>query len=112
MQHCHDNAVRNIVFISGDVHFPFAASYDPFGQGEALCYEVGATPFSALCLPPPESGPDETLNPTLLFVDGQFASELTNFGVAEMAEDGVLTMSLRDRKGDILWTSGAMAPKS
>ena len=46
-----EHPIKNVIFISGDTHFPFSISYDPFKKGTPLVYEVGATPLQALCLP-------------------------------------------------------------
>ena len=34
----HEASVANVVFISGDVHFPFCISYDPFKTGRPLVH--------------------------------------------------------------------------
>merc|ERR1712232_194935 len=80
LEHIRDRTISNVIFISGDVHFPFAISYDPFQSGSPLFHEFGCTPFSALCLPPPENGGDKSFNPTILFAEGKFAGNLMNFG--------------------------------
>jgi len=103
LQHISDTAIRNVVFISGDVHFPFAISYDPFDQGHPLVYEFGATPFCALCLPPPENGGDRSLNPTVLFTKGHFAADLMNFGHITVDDEAVLNFWIRDCKGQSLY---------
>jgi hypothetical protein len=62
---------------------------DPFRQGKPLVYEIGATPFHALCLPPPEGGPrDLSFNPTALFAAGTSAGDLVNFGHVVRKETG------------------------
>jgi alkaline phosphatase D len=95
-----EQQIANVIFISGDVHFPFCISYDPFEQGKPLFYEIGSTPFHALCLPPPEKGPDKSFNPTTLFVDGKFADQsFLNFGHVKIDEDANFTFNLRDVKG-------------
>lgn len=103
-EHIRDKSVENVVFLSGDVHFPFALSYDPFHSGGPLFHEVAATPFHALCLPPPESGPDNTFNPTVLYQEGSFGSKNFNFGQVNIASDGRFTFHIRDREGVSLFT--------
>ncbi len=67
LEHVRDAPISNVVWVSGDVHFPFCVAYDPFGSGSPLCYEIGATPIHALCLPPPAPGRQDTsLRPTVL----------------------------------------------
>eukprot|EP00163_Fabomonas_tropica_P026530 TRINITY_DN490_c0_g5_i1.p1 TRINITY_DN490_c0_g5~~TRINITY_DN490_c0_g5_i1.p1 ORF type:complete len:639 (-),score=175.58 TRINITY_DN490_c0_g5_i1:190-2106(-) len=89
--------VTNCIFLSADVHFPWAASYDPFQDGKPLFHEFGSTPLSALCLPP--SKPSATLNPTILYAEGAFNGDLRNFAHLTIAEDGLLTFRLLDEKG-------------
>lgn len=93
-----DEGIRNVVFISGDVHFPFALSYDPFQQGKPLVHEIGATPLHALCLPSPPNGPGDTsLHPTTLYTgSGSFGSADQNFGRCAIAIDGVATFTLHE----------------
>ena len=83
---------------------PLAHRYDPFRDGAPLVHEIGATPLHALCLPPPERGPDLSLNPTSLYKAGTFGGDLCNFGHAAVSDGGELTMSLRDRKGAVLYS--------
>jgi len=87
--------VKNILFITGDVHFPYLISYDPFSKGTPFCYEAGATPFSAIPLPP--STPDDTLNPTVIWSEGEFAKGPMNFGYIQVNTDGSLKVKfIRD----------------
>ncbi|CAB9522626.1 PhoD-like phosphatase [Seminavis robusta] len=98
------NQIHNVMFISGDVHFPFAISYDPFEQGTPLFYEIGSTPFHALCLPVPEKGPDKSFNPTTLYADGKFADQsFLNFGQVKIDETGELEFHLRNVHGDSMY---------
>lgn len=101
--HLRVEKIANIVFLSGDVHFPFAISYDPFHSGKPLFYEIGATPFHALCLPPPENGPDDTFNPTVLFAQGSFGGKDFNFGQVSIADDGEFSFHIRDRHGSSIY---------
>lgn len=104
LEHISKNAMKNVVFISGDVHFPFAISYDPFNEGRPLVYEFGATPFCALCLPPPcAERTDGSLNPTVLFTKGAFAADLMNFGHITVDDEALLNFWIRDHKGESLY---------
>ena len=106
-----DRSITGIIFISGDVHFPFAIAYDPFKTGTPLFYEIGCTPFHALCLPPPEGGPrDLTFNPTTLFQAGTFASDLLNFGHIVISDEAKFTLNIRDVNGESLYCLELPAP--
>ena len=99
-----DNNIHNVIFLSGDVHFPFCISYDPFEDGAPLVYEIGATPFHALCLPPPERGPDPSFHPDVLFCAGKFADQsFLNFGHVVIDESGKFTFNIRDKKGKSMY---------
>jgi alkaline phosphatase D len=93
----HNEGVKNVVFLAGDVHFPYAISYDPFRTGNPLFYEFGASPFHSLCLSPPEEGPDDAFNPTVLFAQGSFGSKSFNFGQVRVSENGNFSFNIRDR---------------
>jgi len=95
-QRIRNTGVRNILFITGDVHFPYLISYDPFTMGTPFCYEAGATPFSAIPLPP--SKPVDTLNPTVLWCEGEFLKGPMNFGYVEVYPDG--TLKIKFVRGD------------
>lgn len=90
--------IDNVIFITGDTHWPFALSYDPDRDGAANFYEFGASPMSALTLPPVEK-PDPTFNPTVLYAEGEFAGTLFNFGHVSIDEDGQLTFRILDWEG-------------
>ena len=92
------HGVDNVVFLTGDTHWPFALSYDPDRNGEANFYEFGSSPISALTLPPVEK-PDPTFNPTVLYAEGEFAGSLFNFGHIGIDEAGDLTFRVLDQTG-------------
>ena len=97
----HSEKIKNVIFLSGDVHFPFAISYDPYETGEPLIYEIGSTPFHALCLPPPEKGPDKSFIPTTLYAEGKFADQSNlNFGHVLIDDDANFTFHIRDVNGE------------
>ena len=92
------NNIENVVFITGDTHWPFALSYDPDRNGEANFYEFGSSPISAITLPPVETL-DPTFNPTVLYAEGEFAGTLFNFGHISVAKNGDLTFRVIDKEG-------------
>jgi alkaline phosphatase D len=107
----HNEGIRNVIFLSGDVHFPFAISYDPFERGEPLFYEIGSTPLHALCLPPPEKGPDHSFNPTTLYAEGKFADQSNlNFGQVQIDDHGNFQFNIRDVHGKSMYEL-KLAPK-
>lgn len=90
--------IDNVVFLTGDTHWPFAISYDPDRDGEPNFYEFASSPLSAIVLPPAPNL-DPTLNPTVLYAEGEFQGDLFNFGQISVAEDGALTFNVIDRAG-------------
>lgn len=91
-------AIENVVFLSGDTHWPFALSYDPDRDGEPNFYELSSSPMSAIVLPPPAQI-DPTFNPTVLYAEGEFQGSLFNFGQITIADNGDLTFRILDREG-------------
>ena len=104
LDHIREKEITNVIFLSGDVHFPFAISYDPFHSGKPLFHEFGCTPFSALCLPPPVRGADESFNPTILFAQGEFAGDFMNFGHIRIDDEGRLHFEICKTNGDAIFT--------
>ncbi len=93
------NDVENVVFLTGDTHWPYAVSFDPDGNGEANVYEFSNSPLSAIPLAP--GNPDLTFNPTVLYAEGEFQGGLFNFGEIDVAEDGALTYRTLDIDGAV-----------
>lgn len=91
--------IENVVFLTGDTHWPFALSYDPDRDGAPNFYEFGASPLSAIVLPPVEK-PDPTFNPTVLYAEGEFQGTLFNFGHIQVDDEGNLTFRVVDREGE------------
>jgi len=100
-QRIRDTGVKNILFITGDVHFPYLISYDPFTMGSPFCYEAGATPFSAIPLPP--STPVETLNPKVIWCEGEFVKGPMNFGYLQVNPDGTLKIKFIREDGYVMF---------
>jgi alkaline phosphatase D len=88
--------ISNVIFLTGDTHWPYAISYDPDGNGEPNFYEFSSSPISAIPLAP--GTPDLTFNPTVIYAEGEFRGTLFNFGQISIAEDG--SLSFRIWQGD------------
>ena len=91
--------IDNVVFLTGDTHWPFALSYDPDRDGAPNFYEFGSSPLSAIVLPP-VARPDPTFNPTVLYAEGEFQGTLFNFGHIRVDDEGDLTFRVLDREGE------------
>ncbi len=66
--------IRNVVWLTTDVHFAQVLAYDPDSDGEADFHEFICGPLSARPLSP--GPPEPSLNPTVLYEEGGFL----NFG--------------------------------
>ncbi|MCB0033192.1 MAG: hypothetical protein KDE51_04205, partial [Anaerolineales bacterium] len=75
-------------------------SYDPDRNGEANFYELSSSPLSAIPLAPAPAV-DPTLNPTVLYAEGEFLGDLFNFGNITIDEAGLLTFRIYDREGEM-----------
>ncbi len=93
----HD--IENVVFLTGDAHWPYAISFDPDRDGEPNFYEFSNSPLSAIPLAP--VNPDLTFNPNVLYAEGEFQGTLFNFGEITVAEDGTLTYKTLDIDGQV-----------
>jgi alkaline phosphatase D len=88
-----EHEIHNLVWITTDVHFAQALSYDPDQDGVTDFHEAAVGPIGAVPLVPEaiEIGP--SLNPTSLYRGGGFF----NFGLVEVDENGeTLTFEIRD----------------
>jgi len=92
------NKIGNIIWLTGDVHFAQAISYDPDKDNIPDFYEFTSGPLSALVGNPRPL--DLTLNPKSLYADTGFF----NFGVVHIAETGELTVEIRDLEGKVRFT--------
>ena len=103
LQYISDAKIRNVVFLSGDVRYPFAMSYDPFGHGEPLVHEIGAAPLHGLSLPMPTTD-SRSHNSTLLYgIDGittNFNPTMQTFGRCAIDAKGVATFTLHEVASD------------
>jgi len=100
---------KNILFITGDVHFPYLVSYDPFSNGTPFCYEFGATPLCSIPLPP--SKPDQSLNPTVIWSCGEFVKGPMNFGHLLVQTDGNVKVRFIRDDGHVLFEKVLQANK-
>jgi alkaline phosphatase D len=100
--------VRGLVWITTDVHFATGLRYQPFPETpEFVVHEFAAGPLAAGLFP--RDVLDATLRPTRIFLYGPpaetpprtFDGALPwfNFGLAEVAADGGLTVSIVDATG-------------
>ncbi len=108
VRYLDDHTIRNVVFITGDVHQPVSLRYgtDPNGDGRPLVFhELIAGPLSASPGPRVDPNPDRILGPTVLYKETGFF----NFGYVwvEAASDGKIHL-LADVRGP----DGAIRPGS
>ncbi len=115
-----DEGIKNVVYITADVHFAAAISYEPeravFGDFE---------PFWEFVIGPVHAGafganaPDDSFGPVFEFVrapstEGLPANSpppnLQSFGAVEVSETGRLTVRIHDVTGAVLYEK-AMDPK-
>ena len=105
------HGVRNVAWITADVHYCAAHHYDPARAGFTdfdPFWEFVAGPIAAGTFGPNDL--DGTFGPEVVFakhaarpnesprVGNQF------FGHMDIADDGALTVSLRDLAGSVLWS--------
>jgi len=107
-----DKEMHNIVFITTDVHFAEVFRYTPFADKPSFqIHEYVTGPLNAGLFPNRKF--DTSLGTESLFfygaesfdsvTDYQQARGWMNFGVAQVDENGVLTMSVRDVDGEVLY---------
>jgi alkaline phosphatase D len=96
--------IRNVVFLSGDVHHARFLRYEPDGDLAGLVFhEFIAGPASAVSAP---AGPlSRRFNPIELYARGRRAEparpSFLNFGVLRVGSDGLLAIEIRDAEGGI-----------
>jgi alkaline phosphatase D len=89
--------IDNVVFLTGDTHYPFVHSYDPDRDGEPDFHEFAASPLHASVSSP--APPDQTFNPTVLFA----GDSVQNFGMIDVTAAGGLTFASLDDQGNELF---------
>lgn len=85
--------IRNILWITGDVHYPQLLTYDSDGNRLIDFFEFTVGPLSASTGSPREMDP--TFNPSRLYADSGYF----NFGVVSIDADGRLAMEVCDQQG-------------
>jgi alkaline phosphatase D len=91
-----EKQIRNVVWISTDIHVARFFSYDPNNDGKPDFYEFISGPLSAITgnLDPL----DHTFRPTVLYEETNFF----NFGVVKVdGKSGALTAEIRDQEGKV-----------
>lgn len=86
--------IRNVVWLSGDVHYAQANAYDPKGEGTVQFHEFICGPLSAASRTPVL--PDPILRPTTLFSEGGFM----NFGKVTI-QGRTLDVAIIDDSGKV-----------
>jgi alkaline phosphatase D len=112
------NRVKNVVWITADVHYAAAHHYDPsraaFTDFDPF-WEFVAGPIAAGTFGPNDL--DATFGPRVEFSKvADYANQSPRggnqfFGHCALAGDGTLTVSLRDLSGSVLW-SKTLQPES
>jgi alkaline phosphatase D len=112
-----ERRIRNLVFLTTDVHFATAFRYQPFADDHDFSfYEFISGPLNAGVFP--QLALDPTFGPTRLFLHGpkkeiaDFAEARTwfNFGVVEVSEAGKMRVTYVDANGRKLWESEVSEP--
>jgi alkaline phosphatase D len=95
----HDRHLRNVVWITTDIHVARILSYDPDQDGTADFHEFISGPLSAITgnLDPL----DQTFHPKILYEETNFF----NFGVVRIdGKSGALSVEIRDQGGKVHYT--------
>lgn len=111
LQFIRDKGVKNVIWLTTDVHFAEVIRYRPDMDGDGRAdlefYEVVNGPLSAInvAISPPARH-SQTFRPEVLFAFGQnafgFFPEFFNFGVARISgRTGELTVEIRDINGAV-----------
>ncbi len=108
-----DEAIKNVVFLTSDVHFPAVISYDP-----AKAEFSDFTPFYEFVVGPLHAGAfgpgklDPSFGPQYEFVNGPDLQNLPqntpppylqSFGIVDIDEEGTLSVKLIDITGELLF---------
>jgi alkaline phosphatase D len=102
--------VRNVVWLTADVHYTAAHRYSPAGAGFTEFWEFVSGPLHAGGFGPNQLG--ATFGPVVEFAKASPAPNTSplerfqHFGEVEVAPDGAtMRVSLRDRTGAQLWST-------
>jgi alkaline phosphatase D len=115
LQFIEDEEIKNVVFITADVHFAAAISYLPErATGEQVAFD----PFWEFVIGPVHAGAfgpndlDTSFGPAFEYVRGPVTENLPQnlpppnlqtFGYAEVGEDGRMTVRIHDIDGSVLY---------
>lgn len=91
------NKIKNIVWLTGDMHLANAVQYDPNRDGVIDFYEFTAGPLSALTYF--VGALDATLNPTRIYGN----ADRWNFGQIKISTDGRLALEYIDVTGEVFF---------
>ncbi|MGC4377610.1 glycerophosphodiester phosphodiesterase family protein [Fictibacillus sp. Mic-4] len=90
------NKIKNVNFVTTDVHFADMIEYDPDHNGTVDYRELVSGPIGAVTIQPPKL--DSTFGPKRLYAEGGFF----NFGVLKAdPKNGQMTVQIRDENGKI-----------
>jgi len=99
-----DRHLRNVVWISTDIHVARILSYDPDQDGTVDFHELISGPLNAIT---GNFDPlDQTFHPSILYEENKFF----NFGVVKIdGRSGALTVEIRDQEGKVHYTRTLLA---
>lgn len=91
-----EKRMRNVVWLSTDIHVARFFSYDPNNDGNPDFYEFISGPLSAIT--GNLDSLDQTFHPTIVYEENGFF----NFGVVKVnGKNGALTAEIRDQEGKV-----------
>lgn len=90
LYYLESHQITNVIFLTGDTHWPAALLYDPDLDTEPNFYEFSSSPLSALPLEP--SDLDMTFNPRVLYARGETGGDHFNFGRVAISDEGALSL--------------------
>ncbi|MCQ6281339.1 glycerophosphodiester phosphodiesterase family protein [Bacillus sp. EB600] len=91
-----ENGIKNVFFVTTDVHFAQVIKYDANHDGKTDYHELISGPIGAVKINPP--GLDPTFGPESMYAEGNFF----NFGVFKVAPASKqATVEIRDEDGKI-----------
>jgi alkaline phosphatase D len=91
-----EKQIRNVVWLSTDIHVARFFSYDPNQDGKPDFYEFISGPLSAIT--GNLDSLDQTFHPTILYEETNFF----NFGVVKVnGKSGAFTVEIRDQEGKV-----------
>ncbi|OMP67380.1 glycerophosphodiester phosphodiesterase [Domibacillus epiphyticus] len=90
------NEIKNVNFVTTDVHYADMIQYDPDRNGSVDYRELVSGPLGAVMINPPELDP--TFGPERLYAEGGFF----NFGVLKVdPKEEQMTVEIRDENGNV-----------